>query len=209
MPKTVVLMRHARTSWNAQGRFNSTTDIGIDAEGTRQAAGVATELARLEPFALVRSDARRARETAASIEQRIDRSPEVEPRLAEVDFGPFEGRTPGELARDSAFVTWEGGSETSGGGAEGLEAAADRASAGLSDVLERHAGAPTIVAVSHGVLLRVLLCRIVLELPATAYRRLRLDNARAAIVTVGDGDPRFRLAAMNVSATDLADLLIA
>jgi glucosyl-3-phosphoglycerate phosphatase len=208
MPQTVVLMRHARTSWNQQGRFNSTTDLGIDAEGTRKAGGAATELARLEPFAFVRSDARRARETAAPLAKHIERSPEVEPRLAEVDFGPFEGRTPAELARDPAFTAWEGGGAAVEGGAEGLEAAADRASAGLSEVLERHADESTIVVVSHGVLLRVLLCRVVFDLPATAHRRLRLDNVRAAVLTVGDGKPYFRLAAMNVSPADLADLLV-
>jgi glucosyl-3-phosphoglycerate phosphatase len=208
MPQTVVLMRHARTSWNEQGRFNSTADLGIDAEGTRQAAGAATELARLEPFAFVRSDARRARETAACLEEHIERRAEIEPRLAEVDFGPFEGRTPGELAQDPAFIAWRSGDGAVEGGAEELEAAADRASTGLSEVLERHAGAPTIIVVSHGVLLRVLLCRVVLELPATAHRRLRLDNARAAVLTVGDGKPNLRLAAMNVSPADLAGLLV-
>lgn len=208
MPQTLVLMRHAQTDWNVQGRFNSTVDTGIDELGARQAAAAATELARLEPFAFVRSDARRARETAAPLEQRLDRGPEVEPRLAEVDFGPFEGRTPGELADDPAFLSWDGGGGPVGGGAESLEAAADRASEGFSDVLERHAGAPTIVVVSHGVLLRVLLCRLVFELPATAYRRLVLDNARAAVLTVEESDPRFRLVAMNISPADLADLFV-
>ena len=208
MTQSVVLMRHARTSWNVQGRFNSTVDLEIDAEGIRQAAAAATELARLEPFAFVRSDARRARETAAPLEQLIDRKPEVEPRLAELDFGPFEGRTPGELIQDPAFSSWDGGAGTTKGGAEGLEAAADRASAGFMDVLERHADAPTIVVVSHGVLLRVLLCRVVLELPATAYRRFVLDNARAAVLTVGDSHPRFRLVALNVGPADLAELLV-
>jgi glucosyl-3-phosphoglycerate phosphatase len=208
MTQSVVLMRHARTSWNVQGRFNSTVDLEIDAEGIGQAAAAATELARLEPFAFVRSDARRARETAAPLEQLIGRKPEVEPRLAELDFGPFEGLTPGELTQDPAFLSWDGGGETTKDGAEGLEAAADRASAGFLDVLERHAAAPTIVVVSHGVLLRVLLCRMVLELPATAYRRFVLDNARAAVLAVGDSHPRFRLAALNICPADLADLLV-
>jgi broad specificity phosphatase PhoE len=209
MQQTVVLMRHARTSWNEQGRFNSTVDIGLDSEGTRQATVAAAELARLAPFAFVRSDARRALETAAPLERRIERSPEVEPRLAEVDFGPFEGRRPDELIEDPNFVTWQGGGRTAGAGAEGLEAAADRACAGLSDVIARHSLEPTIVVVSHGVLLRVLLCRIVLELPATEYRRLRLDNARAAVLSVGDDGPRHRLAGLNVSPSDLANLLAA
>jgi broad specificity phosphatase PhoE len=209
MQQIVVLMRHARTSWNVQGRFNSTVDIGLDTEGTRQAAVAAAELARLAPFAFVRSDARRARDTAAPLEQRIERSPEVELRLAEVDFGPFEGRTPGELTRDPDFVTWHNGGRAARTGAEGLEAAADRASAGLSEVLERHSGERTILVVSHSVIIRVLLCRVVLRLPATAYRRLRLDNARAAILAVDDGGPPCRLAGLNISASDLADLLVA
>jgi glucosyl-3-phosphoglycerate phosphatase len=208
-PQAVVLLRHARTDWNVEGRFNSTVDIGINAEGTHQAAAAASELARLEPFSLVRSDARRAGETAAPLEQRVDRRPEVDPRLAEVDFGPFEGRTPGELAQDPLFLAWQDGLATPDDGPEGLDAAADRASAGLSDVFARHDGARTIVVVSHGVLLRVLLCRVVLGLPATAYRRLVLDNARGAVVTAGGGAPRLRLAAMNLSAADLADLLVA
>lgn len=203
MPQTVVLMRHAQTDWNAQGRFNSTVDVGIDALGSRQAVAAATELAALAPFGFVRSDARRARETAAPLEQRLDQRPEVEPRLAEVDFGPFEGRRPGELADDPVFLAWDAGAVPPADGPEGLEAAADRASQGFSDVLKRHADDRTLVIVSHGVLLRVLLCRVVLELPASAYRRLVLDNARAAVLKVGDGDPRFRLAAMNVSAADL------
>jgi glucosyl-3-phosphoglycerate phosphatase len=208
-PQAVVLLRHARTDWNVEGRYNSSVDTGINAEGTRQAASVADGLARLAPFALVRSDARRAGETTAPLEQRVDHRPEVEPRLAEVDFGPFEGRTPGELARDPVFTAWQDGRDTTDSGPEALEAAADRASAGLSDVLARNEGARTIVVVSHGVLLRVLLCRVVLGLPATAYRRLVLDNARGAVVRTGGDGPRFRLAAMNLSAADLADLLAA
>lgn len=209
MPQTVVLIRHARTDWNVQGRFNSTVDIGIDAQGARQAERAATELARLAPFAFVRSDARRARETAAPLEQRIGQHPEVEPRLAEVDFGPFEGRTPGELARDPGFVAWNAGGDTVAGGAEGVEAAADRAAAGFAEVLERHAAARTILVVSHGVLLRILLCRVALQLPATAYRRLVLDNARAAVLMIGGDDPSVRLAAMNLSPADVTNLLVA
>lgn len=208
MPQTVVLMRHAQTSWNVQGRFNSTVDIGIDEHGARQAVAAATELAALAPFGFVRSDARRARETAAPLAQSVDRDPEVEPRLAELDFGPFEGRTPAAVADDPMFLAWDAGAVPPAGGPEGLEAAADRASEAFSDVLERHADEPTIVIVSHGVLLRILLCRVVLELPASAYRRLVLDNARAAVVKVGDGDPRFRLVAMNISPADLADLVV-
>lgn len=208
MPQTVVLMRHAQTDWNAQGLFNSTVDIGIDALGSRQAAAAATELARLESFAFVRSDARRARETAAPLAKLVDRAPEVEPRLAELDFGPFEGGTPAALAGDPTFLAWDGGEVPPAGGPEGLEAAAERASAGFFDALARHADEGTLVIVSHGVLLRILLCRVVLELPASAYRRLTLDNARAAVVTVDESDPRFLLLAMNISPADLADLLV-
>ncbi len=203
MVQTVILLRHARTEWNVQGRFNSTVDLGIDEQGARQAVAVATELAALAPFGFVRSDARRARETAAPLAKLVDRAPEVEPRLAELDFGPFEGRAPAALADDPTFLAWERGEVPPSGGPEGLDAAADRASAGFLDALARHGDERTLVIVSHGVLLRILLCRVVLELPASAYRRLVLDNARAAVLKVGATGPRFRLAAMNVSTADL------
>lgn len=207
MSQTVVLMRHARTSWNAQGRFNSTVDIGIDEVGRHQAEVAATALARLDPFAFVRSDASRARETAHPLGQQVGRSPEVEPRLAELDFGPFEGRHPDELAQDPAYLAWDGGGDPAPDGPEGLDAAAARVSAGFTDVLGRHHSARTVVVVSHGVLLRILVCSVALGLPPTAYRRLVLDNTRAAVLRVGEGDPGVRLLAMNVTAADLVDLL--
>lgn len=203
MPRTVVLLRHAETAWNAEGRFNSTVDIGLTAAGTTQATTAAPHLARLGPFAFVRSDARRARETAAPLAQLVGRSPDVDPRLAEVDFGPFEGKPSAAVTPDPAFRAWHRGEGIAPDGPEPLESAADRAAAGFLDALERHADASTLVVVSHGVLLRVLLCRLVLQLPANAYRRLVLDNTRAAIVRIGDDDPRLRLAALNVPPADL------
>lgn len=203
MPRTVVFLRHTETPWNAKGRFNSTTDIELTTAGAAHATAAASHLARLEPFGFLRSDARRADETAAPLVHLVGRPPEVDPRFAEVNFGPFEGRLPAAVTQDPAFRSWHRGDETTADGPEALEAAADRAEAGFLDALERHAGASTLVIVSHRMLLRVLLCRVVLELPANAYRRLALYNTRAALVKLGDGDPRLRLAAMHVSASDL------
>lgn len=202
MPRTVVLLRHAGTAWNAEERLNSTVDTGLSPTGTAQAAAVSPSLARLGPFGFVRSDARRACGTAAPLAQLVSRSPDVDPRLAEVAFGRFGGKPSTAVTEDPAFRAWHRGEGIAPDGPEALQSAADRATARFLDALERHADASTLVIVSHGGVLRVLLCRVVLQLPASAYRRLVLDNTRVAIVKVVDGDPGLRLAAINVSSWD-------
>lgn len=234
MQRTVVLLRHAQTSWNVEGRFNSTADIGITPFGEEQAGAAATSLARLAPFTFVRSTARRAQETAAPLAASIGHEPAVDPRMAEVDFGPFEGRRPAEVRQDPAFISWHEGRlpgadahahadvdadaivDTAAAAAdagvdataapEPLEVAAARAQAGLEEALAADPDAGTIVVVSHGVLLRALLCRVVFDLPATAFRRFVLDNARAAVLRYDAAETPPRLLAMNVSPADVPDL---
>ena len=62
----LVVWRHGRTGWNAEGRFQGQLDPPLDATGRRQAARAATALAAtLGPDALVvSSDLDRARATA-------------------------------------------------------------------------------------------------------------------------------------------------
>lgn len=206
MTRTVVLLRHAQTDENVRGRFNSTTDVGITEHGAAQATQTAASLAPLQQFGFVRSDARRARETAAPLAELTCQAPEVDPRFAEVDFGPYEGATPAALAGDPGFEAWNRGDGTHPGGPEPLHLAADRALAALDDALARHAQHPTLVVVAHGVLLRLLVCRAVLDLPVGSYHRLVLDNARAAVVTVGDRGTLKRLVGMNVAPADLDQL---
>lgn len=90
---TISFLRHARTSWNDEGRLTGRADIPLSPAGRE-------EIACLQPPAHVAgatwhvSPLRRARETAALLGAPACRS---EQRLIEMDFGDFEGKTLSEL----------------------------------------------------------------------------------------------------------------
>lgn len=85
----ISLVRHGRTSWNAERRLVGWTDVPLDQVGERQAAylGAAIDVSLYRE--VWTSDLERAVATArlAGWEARSDR------RLREIDFGELEGTT--------------------------------------------------------------------------------------------------------------------
>lgn len=99
------LLRHAPTEWNAGKRLQGRADIALSASARATLAEQALpgEVARYR--ALV-SPLQRARETA----RLLGLTPTVEPRLIEMHWGRYEGRTIAELraAHGAAFLVNEG-----------------------------------------------------------------------------------------------------
>jgi broad specificity phosphatase PhoE len=93
----LICVRHGRTAWNADRRFQGQTDIPLDDEGLAQAQALAAHL-RAEHFdRALASDLARARTTAETIcaERPID--VEFTPLLREMHFGLWEGLTWAEI----------------------------------------------------------------------------------------------------------------
>ncbi|MGB8265912.1 MAG: histidine phosphatase family protein [Candidatus Velthaea sp.] len=96
-------MRHGRTAWNRERRFQGHTDVPLDEEGRAQAQALAAYLADERFDLALASDLARAWETAAAIGAAAGVRVEREPRLREMRFGDWEGlrwdeivaRTPG------------------------------------------------------------------------------------------------------------------
>jgi len=89
----LICVRHGRTSWNANRRFQGQTDIPLDDEGLAQAQALAAHL-RGERFDLaLTSDLIRARTTAETICAERDVALECTPQLREMHFGLWEGLT--------------------------------------------------------------------------------------------------------------------
>ncbi len=63
----LVLLRHGRTAWNAERRFQGQADPPLDDMGRVQAYEVAGLIAALAPDLLVSSDAARAMQTAERV----------------------------------------------------------------------------------------------------------------------------------------------
>ena len=106
MTVLVTLVRHGRTSWNAEGRLLGWRDVGLDRVGTAEAEALAARLAGSDFDAAWSSDLRRARETAAV----IGTAATTDQRLREFDFGRLEGSTWEELAPETqeALVAFDG-----------------------------------------------------------------------------------------------------
>ncbi len=100
---TLLIARHGQTDWNLAGRWQSTSDIALNAQGRNQAAELAVLLreAGYAPRRLISSPLSRARETAQILGEEIACAVETELALTELDLGDFEGQLESDLrARD-------------------------------------------------------------------------------------------------------------
>lgn len=94
----LLVVRHGQTEWNIAGRIQGSTDIDLDATGQAQAAEAAPELAAYEPVRIISSDLRRAVDTARPIAELTGVEVELDKRLRERAYGPWEGLTQVEIA---------------------------------------------------------------------------------------------------------------
>ena len=155
---TIYLMRHGETDWNRAERMQGQMDCPLNAGGRRQAAEVGRRFARAGvTFDRVYSSTLwRAMETAAIVSGK-DRSNVIpEPNIIEMGFGPYEGvrftDLPPEMFvffADPEHVPAPEGMETIPNMRRRIEAFLDR--------LRREDPGGTVLAVCHGVTMRVLL----------------------------------------------------
>ena len=101
----LALIRHAPTVWNEDGLVQGHSDVPLSPRGQAAAAGWQVP-AELDGYAWTCSPLLRARETAALLGA-VD--PEVEPRLIEMSWGAWEGRTLPDLRAElgDLMVAWE------------------------------------------------------------------------------------------------------
>jgi broad specificity phosphatase PhoE len=93
----LVLIRHGRTAWNEEGRMQGRADLPLSPAGRAEVLGWRLPAAWADARWLS-SPLCRATETAALL---TDRPVAVEPRLIEMDWGDFEGRTLAELRAEA------------------------------------------------------------------------------------------------------------
>ena len=111
MSRRVLLLRHGRTRWNAEHRFQGQADPPLDDVGRAQAYEVAGLVAALRPGVLVSSDAARALQTAAPIGEVTGLPVQTDPRLRERSLGHWEGLTRDEVAErfPDEYADWIAG----------------------------------------------------------------------------------------------------
>ena len=206
---TLVLTRHGLTDRSRpEQHIGQKIDISINDTGRRQADALRRRLAPVTFARVITSPLFRARETAEII---AGRTPvEADPRLREMDYGAWEGRTYSEIDEtDRGFRrAWTEHPDTLAcpGGESGADVAA-RVTSFLDDLLDDHRGrvaraslraatAPTgpsaaglddrVMAVAHGSLNRVLLC-VALDIDLRGFRqRFIQDQCNLTVLAFAD-----------------------
>lgn len=183
----LILIRHGRVDEAFAGRFLGSTDAALAPEGLRQAQGLCSYLAGKRPGALFCSPLRRCTDTARAAVAGLSLPLTLDPDLREVDFGAWEGLDFAEIAgRDPAAVDrwarFEPGFRFPDG-----ESVADFL-ARITAAAARMAAAPqeTVVAFTHGGVIRFLLCAL-LRLDPRSYTAFAIPNAGVVELALFDG----------------------
>lgn len=171
----ILLARHGRTAYNAEGRFQGQGPVPLDATGRAQAHELAESVAGRGIAGLWCSPLVRARETAEVVAARLELELHEDARFAETDAGDWTDRSfadvqasdPGAFAR---FVEGDVGFAFPGG--ESFAQQAVRVADGLRAV--RATGVAPALVVCHGITIRIAMTD--------------MGSERLLAVPVGNGD---------------------
>ena len=84
------LIRHGETEWALTGQHTGRTDIPLTVNGEAEARELGRHLRDIRFTHVLTSPLKRARQTCALVV--LDNIPEIEPDLAEWDYGEYEGK---------------------------------------------------------------------------------------------------------------------
>ncbi len=148
MTLKVHIVRHGETQWSLSGQHTGRTDIPLTTHGEQLARELGSHLKAIAFASVLTSPLQRARQTCERVVP--DSMPEIDPNLAEWDYGDFEGLTTAEILRSrpgwSLFRDGSPGGETPA-----------QVSARADDVINRLVELDGNIAIfSHGHFSRVL-----------------------------------------------------
>lgn len=185
---TIYFIRHGQTDWNAEGRLQGQRDIDLNAHGEAQAAEAAERLRQLAGDDLATADfvaspLTRTRRTMEILRARLGLPPtdfRTDPRLKEIHFGAWEGRTWAEIRRRDPGGAqgrdrdrW--GYRPAGAGAESYAMLTARVAPVFADP------APATVVVAHGGVARAMLVALG-QLDVRAAPRIAIRQGSVLVV---------------------------
>ena len=168
--RRIVLIRHAESTWNADGLWQGQADPPLSGRGRRQARALARALAGEAIQVLVTSDLRRAAETAAVVGRGLGLTPIPDPSFRELDVGEWSGLTRAEIeGRDAERLArfQAGDPEAPAGGGESRRQVRERVQRAAAALLVAHRDR-NLALVTHLGVIRALLPGA--ELPTGAFR---------------------------------------
>lgn len=189
----LLLIRHAQSTGNAEGRLQGQSDWPLSDLGREQARALARRLARGEwaISAVYASDQSRALQTAEILAASLGLAVTVDERLREYHFGVLNGI----VWRDVEHLypeIWRGFYEERRWlpvpEEEGAEPFRSRLAAAVDDITGRHGEAGVVAVVTHGGSLGMLTAHL-LGMPARRPQPFQFHNASLSAVDFGPWGP--------------------
>lgn len=195
-PTLIYLIRHAETTWNAEGRLQGTLDAPLSARGQEQVRRLIEALRAVPLTTVYSSPLGRARATAAPIAAAHGVPLHTVAELREMAQGEWEGRLISDV-RDvdgrPLQARVDSPAESCLPGGETMEEVAVRAVAALHLLAEHHPG-EAIAVVAHGGVNKALLLWC---LGAPLGHHVRIAQGGACINLIEVGGPLPRVMALN------------
>jgi broad specificity phosphatase PhoE len=168
IPSKAYLIRHGDTAWSQSGQHTGTTEVALSPEGENRARLLASHLTSIRFGLVLVSPRQRARRTCELAG--LGAQAQVEPDLAEWDYGDYEGLKSAQiLGGRPGWCLFRDGCP----GGESPAQVSDRADRIIARV--RSSG-PDVALFSHGHFGRVLAVRWI-GLPVVEGRHFLLDTA--------------------------------
>jgi probable phosphomutase (TIGR03848 family) len=206
---TLILVRHGRSSANAEGVLaGRTPGVSLDDTGSAQAAAAGRRLAGVPLAAVVSSPLDRCRQTAKAIVAARTSPLRIgtDKGLTECDYGDWTGRSLRELAKERLWTTIQ--AQPSAVTFPGGESMAEMQARAVAAVRHRDAAVGSAhgkdaiwVAVSHGDIIKSILADA-FGMHLDLFQRIRVDPASVSIVRYSSGRPE--VVASNTHDGDLA-----
>ena len=189
---TVLLIRHGRTTANADGTLAGwTPGVHLDDLGNEQAAALAARLSAVVLTAVLSSPLDRCQQTAQALTAQRELTVQLDDDLGEVRYGDWTGQPLKSLSREPLWkVVQQHPSAVTfpGDDGEGLAAMQARAVAAMRRWNAELGSDAVVAVVSHGDVIKALLADA-LGMHLDLFQRITVDPASLSVVRYTSARP--------------------
>ncbi len=189
MPK-IFLVRHGKTVWNAEGRYQGKMDIPLNDEGKEQAKKVGEALKKFKISAVYSSPLKRTMDTAKEIAKHHALEVIPEEGFLEIDHGKWEGMLAEEVEREypELLKLWRKmPAEVVMPEGESLRDVYERAVNAFENIVSKHSDDEIIAIVGHDATNKVLMCYL-LETDLNKFWAFKQANGGITVVEYSPGE---------------------
>jgi len=188
LPLQIYFIRHGETAWSLSGQHTGRTDLPLTPHGEAMARELATALRGID-FSLVLTSPRLRARTTCKLAGFDGTRVQLEPNLAEWDYGDYEGLRTAEIHEmHPAWDVWKDGCP----GGETPAGVSERADHLISRLIDASDLTGNVIAFSHGQFGRALAARWI-GLPVTQGQHFAIAPASISILGFEADHPHRRV----------------